>query len=279
MVLAVSTFACMDTIAKHLAAHYPVPAIVWARYFFNLLAMLAVLLPRMGMGLVRTANLRLQLARGAILTVSTLVFFAALQRMPIAEASSISFMSPLFIAVLAGPLLHERVDWRMWLALALGFGGVLLIIRPGSDLFAWAALLPLASALMMALYQILTRKLAGRDSGVTTLFYPALVGSVAVPLAFPFAVTFPGVPIHAALFVLLGVMGGIGHYLLIRAYDHAPATLLGPFVYAQLLVVLVLGWLAFGELPDALAFAGMLTIVGSGVLLVFAYRLRAARRP
>jgi drug/metabolite transporter (DMT)-like permease len=277
MVLAVSTFACMDTMAKVLAAHYPVPAIVWARYFFNLAAMLVVLGPRLRMRLVRTTNLRLQLIRGGILTVSTLVFFAALQRMPIAEASSISFMSPLFIAVLAGPLLHERVDWRMWLALAAGFGGVLLIVRPGSAVFTWYALLPLGSALMMALYQIMTRKLAGRDSGITTLFYPALVGSIVVPLVFPLAVTFPDDPLHGGMFVALGVMGGIGHYFLIRAYDYAPATLLGPFVYAQLLSVLLLGWVAFGQLPDGLGLVGMVTITASGVLLILSYR-RAGRR-
>lgn len=272
--LAVSTFACLDAIAKYLAAHYPVPAIVWARYVFQMVLMLAVLGPRLRMGLVRTTNLRLQVVRGIVLTASSLVFLTALSRMPMAEAASIAFMAPLMIAVLAGPLLHERVDGRTWLALGAGFAGMLLIIRPGGGLFTWVALLPLCSALLMAVYQLMTRRLAGRDAALTTLFYPALVGSVVVPLVFPLSLTWPGEWLHAAMFVALGVLGGIGHLFLIRAHDHAPASTLGPFMYAQLLSVLVLGWLVFGELPGALSLLGMLAIIASGLLLVLSHRRR-----
>ena len=272
--LAVSTFACLDATAKYLAAYYPVPAIVWARYVFQMVLMLVVLGPRLRMGLLRTTNLRLQVVRGIVLTASSLVFLTALSRMPMAEAASIAFMAPLMIAVLAGPLLHERVDGRTWLALGAGFAGMLLIIRPGGGLFTWVALLPLCSALLMAVYQLMTRRLAGRDAALTTLFYPALVGSVVVPLAFPLSLTWPGEWLHAAMFVALGVLGGIGHLFLIRAHDHAPASTLGPFMYAQLLSVLVLGWLVFGELPGALSLLGMLAIIASGLLLVLSHRRR-----
>ena len=272
MVLAVSTFTCLDTTSKYLSAHYPVAAIVWARYVVQMLLMVVVLGPRMGVGLVRTANLRLQIVRGVVLTASSLVFLSALRLMPLAEAASIAFMTPMIIAVLAGPVLNERVEGRTWLALAAGFGGVLLIVRPGSGLFTWAALLPLASALMMAIYQMMTSKLAGRDAALTTLFYPAVVGSILVPLVFPHQLALPTQPLHAALFVLIGVLGGLGHFFLIQAHHYAPTSILSPFMYAQLLTALVLGWLVFGQLPDGLSLAGMVTIAASGLLLILSHR-------
>jgi len=274
MVLAVSTFTCMDATSKYLSAYYPIPSIVWARYVFQFLLMAAALGPRYGMGLVRTANLRLQIVRGLILAVSSLVFLGALSRMPLPEASSIAFMAPLIIAVLAGPVLHERVERRTWLGLGAGFAGVLMIVRPGGGLFTWVALFPLCSACLMAVYQLLTRKLAGRDRALTTLFYPAIVGTVIVPLAFPFAIVLPSQPLHLALFVAIGFMGAIGHFFLIKAYEHATASMLGPFMYSQLAMALLLGWAVFGHLPDGFSFAGMLVIAGSGLMLVLSHRRR-----
>jgi drug/metabolite transporter (DMT)-like permease len=272
MLLAVSTFSCLDAIAKYLAAHYAVPTIVWARYVFQMLLMLVLLGPRMGRGLVRTASLRMQIVRGMVLTTSSLLFLTALARMPLAEAASIAFMAPLFIAVLSGPVLHEAVERRIWIALAAGLGGVLLIVRPGGALFTWVALLPLASALMMAVYQMMTRRLAARDAALTTLFYPALVGSLAVPLAFPVSFSVPQDPTHLAMFGALGVLGGIGHFFLIRAHFHAPASVLGPFMYGQLVTALALGWLVFGQLPEPAAVMGMLVITASGLALAFSHR-------
>jgi drug/metabolite transporter (DMT)-like permease len=274
MLLAVSTFTCLDVTAKYLSSLYPVAGIVWARYVFQALLMVLFLGPRLRMSLIRTSNLRLQIVRGVVLTASSLIFLTALSRMPLAEAASIAFMAPLFIAVLSGPVLHERVERRTWLALGAGFIGVLLIVRPGGAIFGWVALLPLASAFMMAVYQMMTRRLAGRDAALTTLFYPALVGSLAVPILFPLSFTLPSQPFHIALFVLLGLLGGIGHFFLIRAHDYAPASVLGPFMYGQLLTALVLGWLVFGQLPDGWAVVGMVTITASGLLLAFTHRRR-----
>src|SRR5437660_2602698 len=268
MVAAVSTFTCLDTTSKYLAQHYPVPAIVWARYVVHMALMALVLGPRMRMGLVRTTNLRLQLIRGVVLAVSSLVFLSALRLMPLAEAAAIAFMTPIIIAALAGPVLGERVERRTWIALAGGFIGVLLIVRPGGGLFTPAALLPLASAFMMALYQMMTSKLAGRDAALTTLFYPAVVGSVLVPLIFPHELMLPTGALHAGLFVLIGVLGGLGHFLLIRAHDYAPSSMLSPFMYAQLLTALVLGWVVFRHLPDVVAAACMAAIAAGGLLLI-----------
>ena len=274
MVLAVSTFTCLDTTSKYLSQHYPVPGIVWVRYVVQMLLMVIALAPRQGMALVRTTNLKLQMVRGIILTVSSLAFLTALAHMPLAEAASIAFMTPIIIAALAGPVLNEKVGLRTWIALAGGFTGVLLIIRPGGDFFTWAALLPLLSALFMAFYQMLTSKLAGRDAPLTTLFYPALIGTALVPLLFPQQMVLPTSLAHAGLFVLIGVLGGLGHFFLIHAHHYAPASILSPFMYAQLVVALFLGWLVFGQFPDAIAIAGMVTIAASGLLLIITYRVR-----
>jgi len=272
MVAAVSTFTCLDTTSKYLAQHYPVPAIVWARYVVHMVLMALVLGPRLGTGLLRTANLRLQLIRGVVLAASSLVFLSALRLMPLAEAAAIAFMTPIIIAVLAAPVLGERVERHTWLALAGGFIGVLLIVRPGGGLFTPVALLPLASACMMALYQMMTSKLAGRDAALTTLFYPAVIGTLLVPLVFPGELMLPTQPLHAALFVLIGVLGGFGHFLLIRAHDYAPSSVLSPFMYAQLLTALFLGWLVFRQLPDAIAVVGMAAIAASGLVLILGHR-------
>lgn len=272
MVAAVSTFTCLDTTSKYLAQHYPVPAIVWARYVVHMVLMALVLRPRLGTGLLHTANLRLQLIRGVVLAASSLVFLSALRLMPLAEAAAIAFMTPIIIAVLAAPVLGERVERHTWLALAGGFIGVLLIVRPGGALFTPAALLPLASAFMMALYQMMTSKLAGRDAALTTLFYPAVIGTLLVPLIFPGELMLPTQPLHAALFVLIGVLGGFGHFLLIRAHDYAPSSVLSPFMYAQLLTALFLGWLVFRQLPDAIAVVGMAAIAASGLVLILGHR-------
>ena len=269
MVLAVSTFACLDAVSKFLTAHYPVPAIVWVRYIFQTFLMLLVLAPRLGTRLVRTASLKLQLVRSFSLIAAGMLFVVAISLIPLAAATSIVFMAPVIIALLAGPLLHERVTPHIWVALAAGTTGVMLIIRPGSTVFSWAALLPLGCAFMMATYQIATRKLVGRDPALTSLFYPGLVACFAIPLVFPSAILLPAGALHVGLFALTGVLGAVGHFFLIRATDYAPISTLAPFQYTQLLVVLLLGWLLFGELPDALAALGMLVICAGGLLLVF----------
>ena len=279
MIAAVSTFTCLDTTSKYLAQHYPVPAIVWARYVVHMVLMALVLGPRMRFALLRTTNLRLQIIRGIVLAASSLVFLSALSLMPLAEAAAIAFMTPIIIAALAGPVLGEKVERRTWLALAGGFVGVLLIVRPGGGLFTAAALLPLASAFMMALYQMMTSKLAGRDTPLTTLFYPAVIGSALVPLAFPHELMLPARPLHAGLFVLIGLLGGFGHFLLIRAHDYAPSSTLSPFMYAQLITALVLGWLVFRQLPDALSFVGMATIAASGLVLILGHRRKSGTGP
>jgi drug/metabolite transporter (DMT)-like permease len=273
ILLATCCFGSLDTMSKYLVTHYPASALVWLRYVLQTIVMAAIFFPRMGLRLVRTSSPGLQILRGLMLVVSSVVFVLALRHMPIAAVASIVFLAPIIVALAGGPLLGERVGGRTWIALAGGFTGVLLIIRPGGSAFTWWAFLPLGCAFMFAGYQILTRKLAGRDDPITTLFIPGLVAVLVVPPLFPGSTTgLPSVPLHLAMLVAIGVLGAIGHFLLIRAHAHAPATLLAPFGYAQLVVILVLGFAVFGEIPDGPALTGIGLIAGSGLALVLASR-------
>jgi drug/metabolite transporter (DMT)-like permease len=264
IVAAVSTFALMDTAAKYLARTYPVPGIVWARYGAQTLFLVVVLAPRLRLDLLRTRRPGLQLLRGVVLAASTMFFFSALALMPIAEAAAITFLSPLLLTAASAWLLKERVRRSAWAALVAGFVGVLIIIRPGGEVFTPAVLLPLLTAVSFAGYQLLTRQLAGIDSTMTTLFYSAVVGTVLLAPALPVYGRLPESALDAALFAVLGVLASVGHFVLIRAFEHAPPSVLAPFVYVQLVAVLALGYLVFGDFPDGWSLLGMAIVVLAG---------------
>lgn len=258
--------AAMDTTVKYLAQFYPAPAIVWARYTVHTLLLLALAGPRLGWGLARTRRLRLQVLRALLLAVTSLLFFSGLRHLPVAEASAISFVAPLFVTLLAVPLLGETVGRSTWMAIGAGLLGVAAIVRPGGGLLTPAALLPLAAALTSSFYQIATRKLAGIDPPLTTLFYTGLVGAVALTVLLPAYWVTPTLP-HALLILLVGLLGGSGHYLLILALKAAPASTVAPFSYVQLVWATLFGLLVFGAFPDAVSLAGMAVIVASGLFV------------
>jgi drug/metabolite transporter (DMT)-like permease len=273
MVGCVGVFALLDTTGKYLSRWYPVPAIVFARYAFNLIALLLFLGITGKLHLVRTTRPGIQIARGVLLGSATLLFFSALRVMPLADAAAISFVLPLFVAALAMPILGERLDAARVLAIVIGLTGALIIVRPGTGSFTYYALLPLGMAFCNALYQILTRKVSGIEPPLTSLFYGTLVGTVMFVPAVPLAWVPPMDAWHWSLFISLGCLGALGHFILIRAFDHAPATLLAPLVYTQLVWVLILGLIVFGDLPDAWSFLGMGIIVTAGLYLIRRQRL------
>ena len=273
MFIALGVFTLMDSIGKYLSRFYPVPGIVWARYAINVLMLLAFLAWRGELRYVRTARPAIQVARGLLLGMATLLYFTALSRMPLAEASAIAFVLPLFVAVLAVPMLGERLDAPRLVAILVGLVGALVIVRPGSAAFTVYALLPLGMALMNALYQILTRKVAGLEPPLTSLFYGSLVGAVMFAPVLPFAWEMPQDPWHWVLLLVLGLLATVGHFILIRAFEFAPATLLAPFVYTQLLWTMLAGYLVFGDFPDGGSILGMAIIVGAGLYLVGHQRL------
>jgi drug/metabolite transporter (DMT)-like permease len=276
VVTAVFLFSSMDAVAKHVLKSYPLPPLIWARYAVHLVFMLALVWPRMGLALMRTARPGLQLLRGLLLVASTSFFYLSLTHLPLAEAAAISFVGPVLTTALSGPLLRERVTRRQWAAVSLGFLGVLVIVRPGGGLLTPSAVFPLLTALAFSLYQIITRKIAGREHPLTTLFYTALVGALVTSCALPFSWQTPTLT-QVPLIVMIGLLGGLGHFLLIRAVEHASPTTLAPFIYVQLIFSTALAFLAFGDFPNAGSLAGMLVIASAGLLAVDWRHMRRTR--
>ncbi len=270
---AVTLFVLLDATVSHLGKTYPVPMLVWARYAMHCLLMVIFLAPRMRLRLVRSARPLRQTACALCLVATSFLGMAAFIRMPLAETTALIFMSPLIVTLLAGPVLGERIGALRWAAALGGFIGVLLIARPGSGLSIEGIAFALGAALMYAAYQILTRQLSGTENPVTMLFYTAMVGTVVMSLALPWAWsgTMPGIG-DGLLIACLGVLGGVGHYLLILAFREAPASLLSPMLYAQLVVATLIGALLFGHVPDLPALVGILVISAAGVVIAMSGR-------
>lgn len=275
LLAALMFFVALDTTAKHLSGHLPVPMLVWARYTVHCLLMVIFLAPSMRKRLLGTRRLPLQVLRALCLLAVTLLAMMAFRVMPIAEATAILFSAPLMVTIAAGPLLGERVGGLRWTAVAIGFVGVLLIARPGGGLLGTGVAFAFGAAMAFAAYQLLTRQLSPTEHPVTMLFYTALVGSITSSLALPWIWSVPALsPVDALLIVSLGVYGGLGHFLLTRAFREAPASTLSPIMYAQLAWATLAGGVVFGEWPDGVALLGIGVIATAGVIIALAARLR-----
>ena len=191
-------------------------------------------------------------------------------------ALAILFSTPFMVAILAGPMLGEWVGWRRWIAIGVGMVGVLVVIRPGLGGLQWAALLSGASAVCYAFYSITTRMLSRYDSSQTTLFYSNMLGMAIMLPVLPFVWTPPQSILIGALMVAMGAFGAFGHYLLIVAHRHAPASVLSPFMYTQLIWATTFGYLVFGNVPNHWTLTGAAIVIGSGLYLLHRER-RTAR--
>jgi drug/metabolite transporter (DMT)-like permease len=271
---AVACFAMLDTTAKYLSLYMSTLQVVWARYTGAFVLPFIVSNPWTRPGLTRTTRPVLQLVRSVLLLASTLGNFAALRYLQLDEAIALVFSTPFFVAALSGPMLGEWVRWRRWTAIAVGFVGVLVVVRPGQGTFQPAALFSLSAALCYALYSIITRILARTDPNDTTLFYSNIVGAVALLPVVPFVWMTPTDPLVIALMVASGAMGSCGHYLLIAAHRLAPATVLSPFIYTEIVLVTVSGFLVFGDVPNRWTLTGAGIVVASGLYLLYRERLR-----
>jgi drug/metabolite transporter (DMT)-like permease len=265
----------LDTTAKYMVRDHSLFLVVWARYAGQMLVVTPFAWQRAGPRFWRTRRLALQLVRSSMLLIATFCFFGALRYLPIAEASAITFLAPILIVLMSGPMLGERPTLWRWIASITGFVGVLILLRPGSSVFHPATLLLLVTAFCNALYQILTRKLLD-ESAHTTLFYSALVGTVLLSLALPWGIADSTLTWRdAVLLLLLGAFAGVGHWAMIGAFLRAPASLLTPFTYLQMVWALGYGYLIFDQLPDRWSAVGMGVIVASGLLLALQERQRA----
>lgn len=265
VIAAALLFACMDTTTKFLAASYEVPVVMAVRYVVHCLLMLVLLTPTQGRRLVQTRRTGWVLVRASCLAAASLFMGLALQRLPVAEATAIVFLAPLLVVLIAGRYMSERVGVTGWIAALSGFLGVLMIARPGGGLDAVGVGYAVCAAGVIAAYQLLSRILATTERTVAMLFYTALVGSLAFGLMMPwFWNGQMPTPLQGLLFLSMGVTGGLGHFLFTAAHRHAPASMLAPMMYLQLVWAGVLGWLVFGHVSDLLGMVGMSVVAASG---------------
>ena len=275
---AVGAFACLDTTAKYLGREIAVMQVVWARYTFAFLLTLFISNPVNRPGLLRTGRPALQVGRAAVLFGSTILNFFALRFLRLDQVLAISFSTPFLVAALSGPALGEWVGPRRWAAIAVGMGGVLVVTRPGFGQFHPAVILAMLATLCYAVYFLATRLLSRTDSNETTLFYSNGVGAVLMLPVIPFIWTAPSLR-QFVLMMLAGALASFGHYLLIVAHRHAPPSLLSPFIYSQLVWVVALGYVVFGDVPDGWTLAGAAIVIGSGLYILHRERIGVQRAP
>lgn len=277
MCLASALFACLDTTAKYLVVTTPLPVVevVWVRYLGQFVAMIAVLGLVAVPQLAATQRLGAQLFRSCLLLASTACNFLALRHLRLDQTTTIGFLTPLMVALLAGPLLGEWVGWRRAVAIAVGFGGILIALRPGASTLHPAFLFAFGSMAAYALFSLITRYLAAYDRPEVTLFYSLAAGTLAVaPLAIADWV-WPADWQTWALLSSTGVYGGLGHYLFILAHRYAPASRVVPFMYVTLLTHSAGGFLVFGQVPDAWTLGGAVIVILSGLYLFHRERITA----
>ncbi|MFI5002836.1 MAG: DMT family transporter [Reyranellales bacterium] len=259
-------FPVMGGFAKFLGeSGYNSLQVSWARAFGHIIFMLAFFVPRFGLRMLRTRHPVIQLLRSTMLFASNATNFLAITFIPLAKSASISLMAPLMVVPLAWLMLGERTTVARLTPLAIGFVGVMVVIRPGTELFHWASLLVLLSAACYAIYQVLTRRISGGDAPETSAIYSSLVGAFGMLLVLPFIWKTPHGLRDITYFCGMGVLGALGHYFVARALTHAPANIVAPFQYMQLIGSVAVGYVFFGDFPDVLGWVGAAIIVGAGL--------------
>ena len=270
-------FIALDTVAKELLtrSQLPLAQVVWARFFFHFLIGVAG-------ALIWRAHLAShvpgwQIARSSLLFITTVLFNAGLATTPLATATAVMFLSPIMLTALSHFILGEHVGPRRWFGVAAGFAGAIIITRPGAEGFNQGVLFFVAAALVNAVYQLATRRVAQHDSPQCSFFYTALVGGVLSTFAVPFSWAAPSA-IDWLLLVSMGILGGIGHLFLIFAFDRAPAAVVAPFAYSALIWASISGYLLFGEVPDSWTVVGALIITASGLYIFHREKMAGRHR-
>lgn len=274
---AVACFAALDTTAKAVSTTVPVLVAVWFRYLFQALVTTAVMLPWRGRRLLVTANPRFQLLRGGLLLTVSMLSFYAVTLMPVGEFTAIVMLTPLAVTLAAALFLGERVSRLRWLLVGGGFAGALFIVRPGGQLSGWLTLLPLLMVALYASFQILTARLARTENPMTLHFYTGWVGALGMSAIVPWVWSDIPDAVSFLQLCLVGLMGTVGHFLLIVAYGRAPASTLSPYLYAQIGFAMFAGWLVFGHTPGLLEWLGVGMIACCGVAAAWLSAMESAR--
>lgn len=267
--LATLMFASLDGVAKWLVLSLPVVQVVWVRFFLHTVITGAVLVPQLGLCLFKTKHPKWQIMRGLMLATMTGTNFWALQYLQLAQTGSVQFSVPILIALISVIGFGEKIDTGRWIAIFIGFVGVLVIIRPGTEAFHPAILLCVIGAILYASFNILTRRLARDDHPGATQWTSAFVASVVLA---PFALWQWQMPhgwLQWSLLILTGCLGGFGHWAIASAHRYASAAVLGPFLYQQIIYMTLLGWLIFNQVPDHFMVVGTLIVVAAGLYLLW----------
>ncbi|MFC6284676.1 MULTISPECIES: DMT family transporter [Polaromonas] len=280
ILVAMACFAGLDTTTKYVTASVPLVMALWVRYAFQAVSTTLLVLPTRGLSVFKTAHPKFQLLRGLLILTSSLLAFISLRYLPVGEFTAIVMITPLAITLLALTSLGEKVSPLRWLLVAGGFAGSLIIMRPGGDAFTWASVLPLGLVACNAAFQVLTSKMARTEDPVTMHLYTGWVGTLAVSFALPFVWTSAISWQLWTLLMLMGVFATVGHFLMILAYQGAPAASLTPYLYAQIGFAMIGGWLVFSHVPDGWSTIGMvmIAICGAGGAWLTVHEGRASRQ-
>lgn len=269
--------ASSDAMAKYLSrTGMPSVEIAWIRFLVFVLILLPIVLAPASGNAMRSTRPLLQVFRGLGLLCSSIFFIMALGYLPIAEATATGFISPLFVTGLSVLFLGEKVGLRRWTATIVGLLGVLIIVRPGTAAFQPGTIFPIISALGWATALVLTRKISGADRAITTMAFSAITGFLVLSVIVPFYWIVPTWT-QIALGIGIGSAATIGHWIVVQAFRYADASVLAPFSYVQLVWVTLIGFFVFGEVPDAVTFAGAAVIIASGVYTAHRERVRRAQ--
>jgi len=255
----------LDTATRHATQLAPVLMLLWFRYAFQAVVTFGLRFPVQKTQLFSTPNPRFQMLRGALLLCTSLCSFFGLKYLPVAEFTAMVMLTPMVATLMAAWMLKNHVAHLRWLLMAIGLVGVLLVVRPGGQVFGWALLFPLLLVGTYSCFQVLTSRLSGDENPYTTHFYTGLVGALVMTPVVLFAWDTQALLNHWPWFVVLGFFGTFGHLMLIRAYNRASAVVLSPYMYTQIAFATLTGWLAFGHVPDGLAWVGMAAIAASGI--------------
>ena len=267
-------FCVQDAIAKHLAQFYPVAEVVWVRFAISLVLMVIVLRGK-AIRLLSPARIPLEILRGLLLVASSYLFIEGTSQMPLADAMTIGFVGPLLVAALSVPFLGEHVSLRRWIAIGVAFLGVIIVFRPSGGGVGWAGLFPLGSAICFAFVQVITRLLHRTDAPLTMLLYTTITGCVATAFFAPLGWITPDL-IGWAWFALLGATAGLSHWMMIEAFQRAPASTLAPFSYTQIVWAALIGWVVFGDTPGLSTLLGGAVIISCGLFVLFDERRNRA---